>query len=383
MPNDNDDANEQNARVCGTPKRKCDDDEIVKIVITPKKTRRFNKENLDGIVLTRNEDHEFLEPTNISPILKNQNQAAGNVANTAGSSTAQTVDGLQNIVEEEEDHELDMVNDTIDTEITMNKRKRDSFDNISLISTDSFAPAFNSAKKPKLIRTGSITRTLRRSMSFVALKNPISNMIRARRNSVDPNTSISSMTSIESTFNESIKKPVKDKLRNIKERIMKTSNGNKREFCLTPKTSKTLRKICEANGDKYAAADDVNDNVDASIITGDMQFKTPLAPTRPSGCYHATAGNGLQQRFAQACEAMDDSIALECPSMAEPAPVPSTVTPNKLGPSDGILHEPKATFAANGPAQTGTTIRSPDHPNSIVDPLAEQHLVLISLIFFS
>lgn len=170
------------------------------IVDTPKKFM-----NCDGIVLPGNEENQFLEPTNLSPILHN--------------------------IEEEEEN----ADDANDKE--MSKRKRDSFDNISIISTDTFAAQFNSAKKPKLIRTGSITRSLRRSMSFVALKNPM-NMIRTRRNSIDPNASINSITSMnESTFSESIKRPVKEKLQSLKDRLTH-GNRSKREFCLTPKTSK-------------------------------------------------------------------------------------------------------------------------------------------------
>lgn len=259
-------------------------DDFETIVVTPKKTKRFNKENCDGIVLTRNDDNEFLEPSNISPILQNNQMASSTMA-----------DGLHNIQEEEEDVDhTDHVDNTMDTLLI--KRKRDSFDNISIISTDSLAPIFNSAKKPKLIRTGSITRTLRRSMSFVAMKNPISTMIRSRRNSVDPNASINSVTSIESTFNESIKRPVKEKLRNIKERIMKTANGNKKDFCLTPKTPKVSKKFGNLTNarDPYESPEPINgDNIDASFLAD--PFKTPLAPIRSTAMsatksYHNNPG---------------------------------------------------------------------------------------------
>lgn len=178
------------------------------IVDTPKKLHKTINVSMDGIVLPGNEENQFLEPNNLSPILHN--------------------------IEEEEEEGND---EQTDKELV--KRKRDSFDNISIISTDTFAAQFSSAKKPKLIRTGSITRSLRRSMSFVALKNPISNMIRVRRNSIDPNASISSITSMESTFSESIKKPVKDKLLSLRNRITK-ANRTAREFTLTPRTSKKL-----------------------------------------------------------------------------------------------------------------------------------------------
>lgn len=208
---------------------------IQTIVATPKKSRKFNSESSDGVVLPGgNNFNEFLEPANISPILHN--------------------------IEEEE--EADMNGNADDKDELMAKRKRDSFDNISIISTDSYAPVFNSAKKPKLIRSGSITRSLRRSMSFVGLKNPITNMIRVRRNSIDPNASINSITSMESTFSEAIKRPVKEKLQNFKDRFMKNGNRSKREFCLTPKSVRAFKGADESavgdENDKFISPDEIN-----------------------------------------------------------------------------------------------------------------------------
>lgn len=190
------------------------------IVDTPKKPFKLTNENSDGIILPGNEENQFLEPTNLSPI-------------------------LHNIEEEEENGD-----DANDKE--MSKRKRDSFDNISIISTDTFAAQFSSAKKPKLIRTGSLKRSLRRTMSFAT--NPITNMIRQRRNSIDPNASISSITSMESTFSESIKRPVKEKLQSLRDRITH-ANRSKREFCLTPRTTKKLQ-----NPHIQTAGDNDDDN---------------------------------------------------------------------------------------------------------------------------
>lgn len=206
---------------------------IQSIVATPKKSRKFINENSDGVVLPAgNNFNEFLEPANISPILHN--------------------------IEEEEEAEM---NGNAAEEL-MAKRKRDSFDNISIISTDSYAPVFNSAKKPKLIRSGSITRSLRRSMSFVGLKNPITNMIRVRRNSIDPNASINSITSMESTFSESIKRPVKEKLQNFRDRFMKNGNRSKREFCLTPKSVRAFKGadefVVSDENDKFISPDEIN-----------------------------------------------------------------------------------------------------------------------------
>lgn len=197
------------------------------IVDTPKKLHKSINASTDGIVLPGNEENQFLEQTNLSPILHN--------------------------IEEEEEGNESKNDDQIDKELV--KRKRDSFDNISIISTGTFA-ASRSAKKSKLSRSGSITRSLRRSMSFVALKNPISNMIRVRRNSIDPNASISSITSMESTFSESIKKPVKEKLQSLRNRIT-SGNRLKRELALTPKTSK---KFINQSFQSHTAINDDDDN---------------------------------------------------------------------------------------------------------------------------
>ncbi|SPP86966.1 protein ECT2 isoform X1 [Drosophila guanche] len=114
------------------------------------------------------------------------------------------------------------------------KRKRDSVDNISLMSVDSCVLP-GSTKKPKLTRTGSISRTLRRSVSFVA--EPLKNVLRPRRSSIaaaDVSTILDSeaaddsfcslASSISLTLNESIRKPVKDKFRNICSRITRSSS---------------------------------------------------------------------------------------------------------------------------------------------------------------
>lgn len=365
--NDNDNDNDKASELMNATKKLTE--EIETIVVTPKKNKKFNKENRDGIVLTRNEDNEFLEPTNLSPI----------------ASTTVT-DGLQNIQEEEEGDQFENIDDTIDRDALMTKRKRDSFDNISMISTDSLAPVFNSAKKPKLIRTGSITRTLRRSMSFVALKNPISNMIRARRNSVDPNASINSVTSIESTFNESIKRPVKDKLRSIKERIMKNSNGNKREFCLTPKTPKASKRLSHlaTTTDKYMSPDcRNNDNVDASFVVD--PFKTPLAPPRSS---MMTSASHILQNHTTECESissfschpLNNSTMVECSSVTNT--ITETVTTSRTRSTTVTTLSP-IERATNQPCEDAaiTTIMTTLHEQAMANhnmaPPGDQLAVLI------
>lgn len=222
----------------------------------------------DGVVLTSGGENAFLDPNNISPILK------VNKANE---------ESLRRIIEEDDDE--DDVDDYIITnkEALKRRRQEDSFDDISIISTDSIASgvAYGSAKKPKLIRTGSITRGLRRSMSFAAIKTPITTMLRSRRNSVDPNASISSIASLEMTFNESIKKPVKEKLRSIRDKI---SKSNKKE---TPKSIKnnkglissanldSLKRVCKFKTDKPVSTPEHQlRNADKN----EVDFKTPIAP---------------------------------------------------------------------------------------------------------
>lgn len=109
------------------------------------------------------------------------------------------------------------------------KRKRyeidESVDNISMMS--------ESSKKLKLSRTGSITRTLKRRMSF-GIVTPISNMFtsRSRRNSVDQDLSSCSTATFNSTFNESIKEPIKEKFRQMKEKVCKmtTPKSSRKKF---------------------------------------------------------------------------------------------------------------------------------------------------------
>lgn len=209
----------------------------------------------DGIILiAKKEDTNFLNPNDISPILKSKFQD-------------ESLHRITEEDEEEDEDELAQMSVIACKEIIKRKRHEDSFDNISLASTDSLAPSFSSAKKPKLIRTGSITKNLRRSMSFAAIKTPICKMLRSRRNSAsiaDPNASITSISSINSTFNESIKRPVKEKLRSIKDKITKSTKKD----LSTPKSVKGLLNTSNMDSLKKVCNDDCFD------------FKTPLAPPR-------------------------------------------------------------------------------------------------------
>ncbi|GAB0089910.1 ECT2 [Sergentomyia squamirostris] len=169
------------------------------------------------------------------------------------------------------------------------KRKRESPDNVSLTSIDSMAPSvILSAKKPKLTRTGSISRTLKRSMSFIT---PIANVFRPNRTSVDPNTSISSIASVDlttTTLNESMRRPMKEVFRGMKERITRSS---KKDFVQTPKSSKNSARF---GNRRQEECQDVDETLSSSVVTNVTLleceepttmtscggFKTPIAPSR-------------------------------------------------------------------------------------------------------
>jgi protein ECT2 len=117
------------------------------------------------------------------------------------------------------------------------KRKRfgdESTDNLSLMSVES-------TKKPKLMRAGSLTKNLKRRMSF-GIVTPLNNLFRQRRNSADPNASNCSTATFNSTFNESIKEPIKEKLRQIKDKVCKLSKKDS-----TPKSTKSKIRMASAN----------------------------------------------------------------------------------------------------------------------------------------
>jgi hypothetical protein len=146
-------------------------------------TRDLDETDLknDGIILKNSGNKEFPPLNQISPILK-------------------------------------LGESELDRTTTKRQRNEDEFDNISI---DSSVMSL-STKKPKLMRTGSITKNLRKSLSFGIIKTPINSMFRSRRNSVDHDISASaSMISMESTFNETITKPFKEKLRRIKDKVSK------------------------------------------------------------------------------------------------------------------------------------------------------------------
>ncbi|XP_058457898.1 protein ECT2 isoform X2 [Malaya genurostris] len=253
----------------------------------------------DGVVLTSGEEIEFLNPNNISPILK----------------ISRPMDvSLKKISEEDDDDDEDDMDDYIiaNTDALKRKRQEDSFDDISIISTDSLASSvlYGSAKKPKLIRTGSITRGLRRSMSFAAIKTPITSMFRSRRNSVDPNSSISSIASIESTFNESIKKPVKEKLRSIRDKITKsnkkeTPRSIKNKGLITSANLDNLKKVCNFKMDKNVGTPEQSRIADRS----EVDFKTPIAPAPHSSCSSSSKAKKKAHFFRHSMIATDTGVA--------------------------------------------------------------------------
>uniref|UniRef100_A0A1A9ZPX8 DH domain-containing protein n=1 Tax=Glossina pallidipes TaxID=7398 RepID=A0A1A9ZPX8_GLOPL len=114
------------------------------------------------------------------------------------------------------------------------KRKCGNSDVSSTSGESSVLPSSN--KKPKLSHIGSIKRTIKRSMSFVADHTPIAKILTLRRSTVDDrlnfeedeitgtaDVSPCSIASVENVCNQSARKPVKDRLRNFKNRLARSS----------------------------------------------------------------------------------------------------------------------------------------------------------------
>ena len=165
-----------------------------------------HSEDRSGAVL-KNGENNFPSAQNISPILKTS-----------------------------KDEEYDNFPDESIYETGI-KRKRggDESGDLSLLSMDS-------SKKPKLLRKGSLTKTIKRRMS-IGIVTPINNLFRQRRNSEDPNLRNCSTSTFNSTFNESIKEPIKEKFRQIKDKVSKLS----RKDSSTPKSTKTKIRMATAN----------------------------------------------------------------------------------------------------------------------------------------
>nr|XP_036214948.1 protein ECT2 isoform X1 [Bactrocera oleae] len=288
-----------------------------------------NKSITDGIILKK---ETFHNPNNISPILNAMPEAPVTPAKTASTLQIPNLIVTANSSPENEpspmevEAEADVMNADIEEEdfgdLNELKRKRESFDSISLMSVESFALP-NSTKKPKLLRAGSITRSIRRSMSFVAVRTPISKMLRPRRSSVAldgaPNDeddcnvddSFCSIASIESTFNESIRKPVKEKFRSLRNRITRSSS-KKDKYNLhaqptTPEKDEKYEREMPSSG-----------------------FKTPKAPAK----FLSAAAKAIGTPKSLAKHAL----------LSAPSPSTSTLTSNKL--ASGSIECSKSPIAA-------------------------------------
>lgn len=221
---------------------------------------------LDGVVMRPDEDTEQL-----SPIQK----STGNLNNIMEDSVI-----ALHVIDENDEVEEDVLDCMSKLTEFRTKRKRDSFDELSLASIDSLAP-ISSAKKPKLIRTGSITRGIRRSMSFVAKKTPIANMIKSRRSSVaDPNISISSITSIETTFNDSIKRPVKETFKHLKDKLSKSVTPKSRKSSEYSNKFYNLRRKPRPEFNLSNLACTPESKAEPFVPNEECPFKTPVAPHR-------------------------------------------------------------------------------------------------------
>uniref|UniRef100_A0A0K8VQ84 Protein ECT2 n=1 Tax=Bactrocera latifrons TaxID=174628 RepID=A0A0K8VQ84_BACLA len=274
-----------------------------------------NKSITDGIIITK---EAFHNPNNISPILNAMPEATVTAAKPTNILQIPNLIVTANSSPESEPSPMEIeaeaydMNADIEAEDFGNlnelKRKRESFDSISLMSVESFALP-NSTKKPKLLRTGSITRSIRRSMSFVAVRTPISKMLRPRRSSValdgapndedgcNADDSFCSIASIESTFNESIRKPVKEKFRSLRNRITRSSSKK-------DKHSMHAQPTTPEKDEKYERE------------MPNSGFKTPKAPAKFLSA--AAKAIGTPKSF--------NKHAL----LSAPSPSTSTLTSNKL-----------------------------------------------------
>ncbi|XP_039964788.1 protein ECT2 isoform X1 [Bactrocera tryoni] len=274
-----------------------------------------NKSTTDGIILTK---ETFHNPNNISPILNAMPEATVTAAKPTSTLQIPNLIVTANSSPENEPSPMEVEAEAYDMNADVEeedfgglnelKRKRESFDSISLMSVESFALP-NSTKKPKLLRTGSITRSIRRSMSFVAVRTPISKMLRPRRSSValdgapndedgcNADDSFCSIASIESTFNESIRKPVKEKFRSLRNRITRSSSKK-------DKHNLHAQPITPEKDEKYERE------------MPNSGFKTPKAPAKFLSA--AAKAIGTPKSFAK--------HAL----LSAPLPSTSTLASNKL-----------------------------------------------------
>lgn len=282
--------------LASTPKSsKGSSKQLINLLSAAKKT--------DGKILTNESTNDFQENANISPIYCGQITSTCPEEKPASNCIIQTSDNCSPLEMDTDD--LDNEADLDDAQSEL-KRKRESFDSVSLMSVESFALP-TSTKKPKLLRTGSITRSIKRSMSFVAVRTPIAKMLRPRRSSValdsapnDDNTednndnaddSICSIASVETTFNESIRKPVKEKFRSLRNRITRSSSRKEKY------TINVQQKSPEKD-----SVDSQNDRED---------FKTPKAPLKyTQSC--SSAPRSLTRSLSSASKSSTTSTSKLC-----------------------------------------------------------------------
>ncbi|XP_046807865.1 protein ECT2 isoform X1 [Lucilia cuprina] len=281
---------------------------------TPKSSKSSNKKliqllneapKLDGKILNNESTNDFQQNTNISPIYGGPTV---NCLNNESKPEEMNMNKIDNCapLEMEADDDLDNEADLEDAQSDL-KRKRESFDSVSLMSVESFVLP-TSTKKPKLLRTGSITRSIKRSMSFVAVRTPIAKMLRPRRSSValdsapnddhtDDNNenaddSICSIASVETTFNESIRKPVKEKFRSLRNRI--TRSSSRKEKYVLNAASKSPEK----------------DSVDC--LNEKEDFKTPKAPSKFANATCSSAPRTLLRCNSSASKSSTSTTSKLC-----------------------------------------------------------------------
>uniref|UniRef100_A0A1A9W9R4 DH domain-containing protein n=1 Tax=Glossina brevipalpis TaxID=37001 RepID=A0A1A9W9R4_9MUSC len=125
------------------------------------------------------------------------------------------------------------------------KRKSENFDAISLRSF----PSPSGTKKPKLLRTDSISRSIKRSWNFVAEHTSIGKLLNPRRrleltdgisNSGQVESTKISDDSVKNTNDQSIDEPVKDSLHRIKKRL--SFSSSRKEKTPLNNTNKSPKK---------------------------------------------------------------------------------------------------------------------------------------------
>ncbi|XP_054086250.1 protein ECT2 isoform X2 [Zeugodacus cucurbitae] len=310
----------------------------------------LNKSTTDGIIHSK---EAFHNPNNISPILNAMPDTLENTARTTNTlqipnlivtanSSPENALSPMDVEPEADDLNADVEEDFGD--LNELKRKRESFDSISLMSVESFALP-TSTKKPKLLRTGSITRSIRRSMSFVAVRTPISKMLRPRRSSValdgapndedgcNADDSFCSIASIESTFNESIRKPVKEKFRSLRNRITRSSSKkdkfNMQAQPTTPEKDDKCEREMPSSGFKTPKAPVKFLSAAAKAIGTPKSLTKHALLSAPSPSTASAASNKLASVDLECAEPPSQVAAVALPAVNTPTAA-TYITPAAL-----------------------------------------------------